>query len=64
MENPADIFSPAKSPDEKSSFENTVTPDRTTPPTSVTRFVSEKLLAWGVETRGTYRISPSGSGRP
>ena len=49
----------AKSFDEKNSFEDFVTPTRTSSVLRVTRFLSEKLLAWGVEERGAYRISTS-----
>jgi len=52
-----------KSSDEKRSFEDvTVVGIPTTGRTArafaanVTRFVSEKLLAWGVEERGAFRI--------
>jgi hypothetical protein len=44
----------SKSFDEKNSFE-----DRTTSASKVTRFLSEKLLALGVEERGAYCISTS-----
>jgi hypothetical protein len=48
----------AKSLDEKNSFEDTVTPTTwTTSAANVTRLLSEKLSAWGVEERGAYRIS-------
>jgi hypothetical protein len=51
-----------KSSDEKRSFEDVGTPTTGTGRTAstsaanVTRFISEKLLDWGVEERGAYRI--------
>ena len=42
--------------DEKNIFEHAVTPTRTTSAANVTRFISEKLLDWGVEERGAHRI--------
>ncbi len=43
--------------DEKHSFENVVIiPTRATSAVSITRFIAEKLLDWGVEERGAYRI--------
>jgi hypothetical protein len=56
--------------DEKDLFGDVVaTPTRTTSATvtklNVTRFISEKLLDWGVEERGAYRmILTSQPGRP
>jgi len=58
------MCSPTKSLDEKSSFEDAVTPTWTTSAANMTRLVSEKLLSWGVEARGAYRISTSEPGRP
>jgi hypothetical protein len=56
---------PTKNSDEKHSFEEVVTP---TVPTlalswitfaaNLTRRLSKKFLAWGVEERGAYRIRP------
>ena len=44
-----------KSADEKHSFEDSVvTPTWFTSAANVTRKISEKLLAWGVEERGAY----------
>lgn len=51
-----------KSFDEKHSFEDfqVVTPATwTTSAANVTRLLSEKLSAWGVEERGSYCISTS-----
>jgi hypothetical protein len=45
-----------KSSDEKNSLEDIAW---TTSPANVTGFLSKKLLAWGVEERGAYRISTS-----
>lgn len=56
MGDPANMRSSAKGFDEKNSFEDFVTPTRTSSASKVTRFLSEKLLAWGVEERGSYRI--------
>jgi hypothetical protein len=44
--------------DEKNIFEDVATPTRTTSAraANVTRFISEKLLDWGVEERGAYRM--------
>jgi hypothetical protein len=53
--------------EEKKIFEDVVTPTtgRTTSAANVTRYISEKLLDWGVEERGTYRIIlTSQPGRP
>ena len=57
-----DMRSSTKSFDEKHSFEDfqVVAPTTwTTSAANVTRFLSEKLLAWGVEERGAYHISTS-----
>lgn len=62
-----DMRSSTKSFDEKHSFEDfqVVAPTTwTTSAANVTRFLSEKLLAWGVEERGAYHISTSEPGRP
>ena len=48
------------SDDEKKSIKDNVeTPTGAgiTPAPNVTRFISEKLLDWGVEERGTYRLT-------
>jgi hypothetical protein len=58
-----DMRSPTRSSVEKSSFKDSVTPTWTTSVANVTRFVSEKLSAWGVEERGAYRMSTSEHGR-
>jgi hypothetical protein len=54
MEYPANVLDSTKSSDEKPS----PTPGRITSASAanVTRFISEKLLDWGVEERGAYRI--------
>jgi hypothetical protein len=52
MEYPANILDPTKSSNEKFSFEDEEIPTRTT--SDVARFISEKLLYWGVEERGAY----------
>ena len=56
--------SSTKSSVEKSSFKDSVTWTWTTSAANVTRFLSKKLLAWGVEERGAYRKSTSEPGRP
>jgi len=52
--------------DEKKSLDDVATSTtRTTSAANVTRFISEKLLVWGVEERGAYRmILTSQPGRP
>jgi hypothetical protein len=55
--------SPTKNSVEKSSLKD-ITPTWTTSVANVTRFVSEKLSAWGVEERGVYRMLISGPDRP
>ena len=55
---------PTKGSVEKSSFNDSVTRTWTTSAANVTRFLSKKLLAWGVEERGAYRMSTSEPGRP
>jgi hypothetical protein len=57
MEDLADMRDPTKSSDE--SFEEPITPTWTTSVANAARFLSKKLLAWGVEERGAYRISTS-----
>ena len=53
---------PTKSSDEKHSFEEVVNPTPAsgsgwiTFAANLTRRLSKKLLAWGVEERGAYRI--------
>ena len=51
------MLDPTKSPDEEVSFGDVGNPTRTTGTKAVnaTRFISEKLLGWGVEERGTNR---------
>ena len=57
MEYPANILGSTRSPDEKLSSEDVEDPTGTSAPTAnVARFISEKLLYWGVEERGAYRI--------
>ena len=62
---PANMLTSKKSFDEKHPFEDfqVVTPRPhatwTTSAANVTRYLSEKLLAWGVEERGAYCISIS-----
>ena len=61
MEDPANISNATKSSDEKESYKDLVDPQATwvTSTANATRFLSKKLLAWGVEERGAYRISTS-----
>jgi hypothetical protein len=59
---PANMRNPTKSPDEKRSYEDPVNQTWITSVANVTRFLSEKFLAWGVEARGAYRTLTSGSG--
>jgi len=55
MEYPTNMFDSTKTSDEKRSFEDVIIPTRaTTSVANVTRFISEKLLDWGVEERGAY----------
>jgi hypothetical protein len=62
MEYSANILDSTKSSDEKVSFEDVGIPTTgragiaSQAPANVTRFISEKLLDWGVEERGAYRI--------
>ena len=42
--------------DEENLFEDVVTPTRTTSAPNVIRFISEKLLDWGVEERGVSHM--------
>ena len=65
MEDLANVRGSVKSLDEKNSFEDTVqvAPTWTTSPTNFIRFLSQKLLTWGVEARGAYHMSDTG-GRP
>lgn len=60
MEDSEKIHVSIKGSDEKHSFEDVPTP---TSATSVTRFLADKLLSWGVEVRGAYRILTSEPGR-
>jgi hypothetical protein len=53
---PVEMRTSTISHDEKNLFEDVVTPTRTTAAANVTRFISEKLLNWGVEERGAYRM--------
>lgn len=50
--------------DEKNSFEDVVAPTRTTSVANLIRFLSQKLLTWGVEARGAYHISNAEPDRP
>ena len=52
MEYPANVPDSTKSPNEKFWFEDVGNPTRTTTAANVTRFISEKVLGWGVEVRG------------
>lgn len=52
MEYPANMLDSTMSSDDKRSFEDVRTPTRSTSAASVTRFISGKLLEWGVEERG------------
>jgi hypothetical protein len=56
MEYPANMLESTKRSDGKLSFEDVIIPTRatTSPAANVTRFISEKLLDWGVEERGAY----------
>jgi hypothetical protein len=56
MSDPANIPRSTMSRDKKTLFEDVVTPTRTPYAANVTRFISEKLLDWGVEDRGAYRV--------
>ena len=58
MEDPTNVYNSTKSTDEKHSFEDSVKPSCQwfTSAANVTRKISEKLLAWGVEERGAYSI--------
>jgi hypothetical protein len=56
MEDPTNMRNLTKSTDEKHSLEDTVDPTWFTSAANVTRKISEKLLAWGVEERGAYSI--------
>jgi hypothetical protein len=57
MGDSANLRGSVKSFDEKNSFEDTVAPTRTTSAANLIRFLSQKLLTWGVEARGAYHIS-------
>ena len=48
-----------KSSDKKESYEDPVNPTWITSSANVPRFLSKKLLAWGVEARGAYHILTS-----
>jgi hypothetical protein len=60
MEDPENtiVFSQTESFEKKTSFEIEVTPAWTPSASNPTRsrFLSEKLSAWGVEARGEHRI--------
>jgi hypothetical protein len=59
MGDPANMRDPTKSSNEKESFEEPVlpvTPTWITSTGNLTRLLAKKLLAWGVEARGAYRI--------
>jgi hypothetical protein len=57
MGDSANVHGSVKSLDEKNSFEDIVAPTRTTSAANLIRFLSQKLLTWGVEARGVYHIS-------
>lgn len=48
-----------KSSDKKKSYKDPVNPTWITSSANVPRFLSKKLLAWGVEARGAYHILTS-----
>jgi hypothetical protein len=54
---PANMRNPTKSPDEKRSYEDPVNQTWITSVANVTRFLSEKFLAWGVEARGIHPVA-------
>jgi len=58
MEDPTNMHNSTKSTDEKHLFQDSVNPTCQwfTSAANVTRKISEKLLAWGVEERGAYPI--------
>ena len=64
MGDSADVRGSVKSFDEKNSLEDTVAPTRITSAADLIRFLSQKLLTWGVEARGAYHISNAEPGRP
>ena len=45
-----------KGSDEKETYKDPVNPTWITSSANVPRFLSKKLLVWGVETRGAYHI--------
>ncbi|KAF8480308.1 permease for cytosine/purines, uracil, thiamine, allantoin-domain-containing protein [Russula ochroleuca] len=53
----ANMLSPTKSPDEKSSINNSATQTWATSAANWTRFFSKKLSAWGVEERGIRPVA-------
>ena len=64
MEDSPDLRGSVKSFDDKISFEDVVSPRRITSAANLFRFLSQKLLTWGVEERGAYRISNAKPDRP
>jgi hypothetical protein len=62
----ANVRGSVKSFGEKNSFEDVVqvAPTRTTSAANLIRFLSQKLLTWGVEARGAYHISNAEPDRP
>jgi hypothetical protein len=60
----ANVRGSVKSFDEKNLFEDIVAPNRTTSAANLIRFLSQKLLTWGVEARGAYHISNAEPDRP
>jgi hypothetical protein len=64
MEDSAHARSSVKSFDEKKPFEDVVAPTWTTSAANLIRFLSQKLLTWGVEARGAYHVSNPKLHRP
>ncbi|KAN0107482.1 NCS cytosine-purine permease [Russula decolorans] len=57
MGDSADVRGSVRSFDEKNSFEDIVAPTRTTSAANLIRFLSQKLLTWGVEARGIHPVA-------
>jgi hypothetical protein len=64
MGDSANVRDSEKGFDEKKSFEDVVAPTRTASAANLVRFLSQKLLTWGVEARGAYHISNAELDRP
>ena len=64
MRDSANVRGSVKSYDEKNSFEDIVAPTRTTSAANLIRFLSQKLLTWGVEARGASHISNAEPDQP